>query len=134
MLRTLAIAAAFAAALPALPSRALDLLMVEQPGCVYCARWEAEIGPIWPRTEVAQAVPLRHVQKADGAPEGMRFARPVVFTPTFILVSDQGEELARLEGYPGENFFWPVIEKMVADHAPPAPAPETAPRPAPALD
>jgi thioredoxin-related protein len=44
----------------------------------------------------------------------MHYARPVNFTPTFILMDD-GQELGRIEGYPGENFFWAVLEKLLAE-------------------
>ncbi|WP_238364398.1 hypothetical protein [Mesobacterium pallidum] len=104
-------------ALAPLPLSALELLMVEQPGCVYCARWKEEIGPIYPKTEVGAIAPIRMVWKDDGAPEGMRYSRPVVFTPTFILVGEAGTELGRLEGYPGEDFFWPLVENLVFSHS-----------------
>lgn len=45
----------------------------------------------------------------------MAFARKVVFTPTFILVED-GNERARLEGYPGEDFFWPLLSRLLEQH------------------
>ena len=37
--------------------------------------------------------------------------RGVIYTPTFVLIDD-GREIARLIGYPGEDFFWPIL----ADH------------------
>lgn len=120
-----ALGLALAPILAALPASALDLLMVEQPGCVYCARWDKEIGPIYPRTDVGATAPLRRVQMADGAPEGIRYARPVVFTPTFILVGDEGRELGRIEGYPGEDFFWPLVENLVGSFDEPPKVPLT---------
>ena len=39
--------------------------------------------------------------------------RPV-FTPTFILVAD-GREAGRIEGYPGEDFFWGLLAKMLVE-------------------
>lgn len=34
----------------------MELVMIEQPGCQWCARWNAEIAPIYPKTpEAAQA-------------------------------------------------------------------------------
>ena len=38
--------------------------------------------------------------------------RPVRYSPTFVLV-DQGREIGRIEGYPGENFFWGLLENLV---------------------
>jgi thioredoxin-related protein len=88
--------------LSALPASAQDLtmVMVEQEGCIYCARWDAE------------AAPLRRVDLRD-LPGGIAFDGPPVLTPTFVLVRD-GSELSRLEGY-DPQFFWPIVERMVAD-------------------
>ena len=32
--------------------------------------------------------------------------------PTFVLVED-GRELGRIEGYPGEDFFWGLLGKLL---------------------
>jgi hypothetical protein len=42
-------------------------------------------------------------------------ARPISFTPTFVLVED-GRELARIEGYPGEDFFWGLLGMLLEEH------------------
>lgn len=89
----------------------LTMVMVEQHGCLYCQRWNAEAGPAWPRTEVGQAARLRRVDRFD-LPDDLSFAGRVVFTPTFVLMRD-GVELSRVEGYDPE-FFWPLVERMVA--------------------
>ena len=108
--------AAFAVAiLIALPAQAVELIMVEQPGCAYCAAWNNAIAPIYPKTEAGQYAPLRRAQLKDGAPEGVTYARPARFTPTFILINDDQTEIARIEGYPGEDFFWGLLEKMLTE-------------------
>ncbi|MFQ6548500.1 hypothetical protein AADZ90_011105 [Aestuariibius sp. 2305UL40-4] len=103
----------FLLALPAAAEDKLALVMVEREGCAYCARWDAEIAPIWPKTEVGQAAPLRRVA-FDALPGDLSLEGKPPFTPTFILVRN-GVELDRLEGYSGEHFFWPLVERMVAD-------------------
>ncbi|MDU8911204.1 thioredoxin fold domain-containing protein [Aestuariicoccus sp. MJ-SS9] len=90
------------------------LVMVDQKGCVYCARWEKEIAPAYEKTAEGQFAPLRRID-IDDRPEGVSYARPVNFTPTFILVVD-GAEIDRIEGYPGEDFFWPLLSRMLDDH------------------
>ena len=89
--------------------------MVEQPGCVYCERWDDEIAPAYPKTAEGQFAPLVRADLRAGAPDGVTYARRVVFTPTFVLI-DEGEELARIEGYPGEDFFWPLLTKLLEDN------------------
>jgi hypothetical protein len=48
----------------------------------------------------------------DPLPEGLTIASHPVFTPTFILIQD-GTEVGRIEGYPGEDFFWPLLAGMI---------------------
>lgn len=109
--QSLALAAGLLLALPATAGD-LSLVMVERAGCAWCARWNAEIAPIWPKTDEGRAAPLRRVDLNAPAPEDLTLNGRVVFTPTFIL-TDDGQEVARLEGYPGEDFFWPLISDMI---------------------
>jgi hypothetical protein len=96
-------------------AQATELVMVEAKGCHYCIEWKEKLGPIYPKTPEGAFAPLRIVDIANGAPDGMDFARRVNFTPTFILV-DEGQELARIEGYPGEDFFWGLLTMMLEDN------------------
>ncbi|RDW12596.1 SoxS [Paracoccus thiocyanatus] len=91
----------------------LRLLMFEQPGCIYCARWDAEIAPQYPLTDEGKAAPLRRLQFRDPVPAELELDRPVTFTPTFVLM-DGNAEAGRLEGYPGEDFFWPLLARLIA--------------------
>jgi hypothetical protein len=92
-----------------------SLVMVEQPGCVYCERWDAEIAPAYPKTAEGQFAPLIRADLRQGPPDGITYARRVVFTPTFVLIED-GQEQARIEGYPGEDFFWPLLSQMLVEN------------------
>ena len=94
----------------------LQLLMFEQPGCIYCARWNEEIAPQYPLSEEGKAAPLRRLQLRDPLPEGLSVVSPPVFTPTFVLVED-GAETGRIEGYPGADFFWPLLAGLIAETA-----------------
>ncbi len=88
--------------------------MVEQPGCAYCAAWDDQIAPAYPNTTEGRFAPLVRADLREGPPEGMAYARRVNFTPTFIVIED-GAEVARMEGYIGEDFFWPVFAKLLED-------------------
>ena len=85
--------------------------MVEQPGCGWCAKWNREIAAIYPKTPEGRAAPRRRVDLRE-RPADLTYARGVLFTPTFILV-ENGVELARIEGYPGEDFFWGLLAMML---------------------
>lgn len=88
------------------------LVMAEAEGCMWCEQWEAQIGPIYPKTPEGQAAPLMMINARAEMPEGLTLKRPIVFTPTFILTVD-GQEVERIEGYPGEDFFWGLLSMML---------------------
>lgn len=90
----------------------LSLVMFDQTGCKWCARWEHEIGPAYPKTAEAALAPLTHINIHAQLPEDVRLARPAQFTPTFVLLSE-GEEIGRIEGYPGADFFWPMLDELL---------------------
>ncbi|MDH5797028.1 MAG: hypothetical protein OEZ19_00570 [Paracoccaceae bacterium] len=101
------------------PAWALELVMVEQDGCFWCARWDRDVADIYPKTAEGQSAPLRRMDLHDDIPADLSFAAPLTFTPTFVLVDD-GREVARIEGYPGEDFFWGLLARMLQDQAQPA--------------
>lgn len=88
------------------------LIMVEEDGCMWCARWNEEISEIYPKTAEGQAAPLRRIDIRAPSPDDLTFARPLFFTPTFVLVVDN-TEVSRIEGYPGEDFFWGLLKQML---------------------
>lgn len=89
--------------------------MVAQPGCAYCAAWDDEIAPAYPKTAEGRFAPLLRADLRHGPPEGYSYARPVRLTPTFVLARN-GSEIARIEGYVGQDFFWPVYAQFLAQH------------------
>jgi len=91
-----------------------ELMMAEEPGCVWCARWNSEIGEIYDKTGEGAAAPLRRVDITAPIPDDITLVRSVNFTPTFVLLVD-GTEVARIEGYPGEDFFWGLLGQMLTD-------------------
>jgi hypothetical protein len=95
--------------------------MVEQRGCHWCAQWNEEIAPIYPKTDEGARAPLRRVMIGD-LPDDIDFASRPVFTPTFVLVHE-GRELGRMEGYAGDEFFWFLLGQLLDAH-PEATAPQ----------
>ena len=106
----------------ALPGKAETyLLMAEEHGCYWCDRWNEEIAVIYPKTSEGKAAPLRRYDIQDSPPGKVAFVSRVSFTPTFILIRD-GQEVGRIEGYPGEDFFWGllamILEQAGVDYGP----------------
>ena len=108
MLKQLVVIAALA--LPGAGWAESYLLMAEEHGCYWCAKWNEEIAHIYPNTEEGRAAPLKRYDLKSETPD-VEFVRPVHFTPTFILV-ENGREVGRMEGYPGEDFFWGLLGRM----------------------
>ncbi|WP_299840413.1 hypothetical protein [uncultured Jannaschia sp.] len=110
------------AGLAAMPARAeVELVMGEEIGCIWCARWNAEIAPIYPKSPEGRAAPLRRVDIHDPLPEDLELNGRLVVTPTFVLVED-GIEIDRMEGYPGDAFFWSLLDRMLDSAAETVPA------------
>lgn len=95
------------------PVGAAELLMLEQPGCPWCARFNAEIAPGYPNTDEGRRAPLRRVDITQEWPSDLDFVARERFTPTFVLIED-GREIDRLRGYPGDEFFWYLLDQMIA--------------------
>jgi len=90
----------------------LKLMMFEQQGCAYCIMWHNEIGPIYPKTQEGRTAPLITQNLREPLPEDVSVTSRPLFTPTFVLLRD-GQEIWRLEGYPGEDFFWGLVNKRL---------------------
>jgi hypothetical protein len=111
---------------------AAELIMYRRDGCPWCAKWDREIGPIYPKTEFNQRAPLRLINLDHDRDLPIKHGA-IRYTPTFVLV-ENGKEVARMEGYPGEDYFWPRLTNLFqmakeAGAGTPAPAPDGAPPP-----
>ncbi|MBD3787130.1 MAG: hypothetical protein IE922_09180, partial [Sphingomonadales bacterium] len=97
------------------------LIMVEQPGCAYCARWNDQIAPIYPKTPEGKLARLERVElRETGWRRGLDLGPAPVFTPTFLVMQD-AREVGRIEGYPGEDFFWGLLGMALREAGAPLP-------------
>ncbi len=113
MLRSIVLAFLALVASTAWPQSAeLRLLMLDSSGCGWCAQWDADVGRVYARTTEGGRAPLLRQRMAAPLPEGVALARPARFTPTFVLLRD-GDEVGRIEGYPGENFFYGLLQRLI---------------------
>ena len=95
-----------------LAANAAELIMVEEQGCIWCRRFDAEIAPGYPNTEEGKRAPLRRVDLRRPWPDGITVREGTRFTPTFILI-DEGQEVGRIVGYPGDQFFYPALGNLL---------------------
>lgn len=93
----------------------LTLYLVETAGCPYCILWDREVGPGYSALAGRGEAPqLERVPYHAPWPAPLKAAEsPVTITPTFVLM--RGEtEIGRIEGYPGADFFWPLLDDLIA--------------------
>ena len=91
---------------------AAELIMIEQEHCPWCEAWNDEIGGIYHKTTEGKRAPLRRIDIHDEPPEDLKDMTWGNYTPTFVLW-DNGKEVARLRGYPGDEFFWYLLGQML---------------------
>lgn len=104
-------------------AQAAELIVLERPGCAWCLRWNREIAPIYPKTLEGRQAPLRRVDVSGPWPADLAGIEGDLYTPTFIVV-ENGVEVGRLRGYPGDAFFWPLLNEMLDCLPVPDPAAE----------
>ena len=90
-----------------------ELVMFESPVCEYCEMWDEEVGVIYDKTTEARLAALRRVDIYDDRPADLEALGPVLYTPTFVLM-EGGREVGRILGYPGEAFFWGLLNGFLA--------------------
>lgn len=83
-------------------SSATALIMIEDAGCPYCARFDAEVRDGYVKSPEGTFAPLvrRPRRAADVA-----FLKGIVYSPTFVLLVE-GREVGRIVGYQGSELFW----------------------------
>ena len=94
------------------PAADIELVMFESPFCEWCDAWNEEVGDVYAITSEGIFAPLRRVQLHDAPPPDLENIRWPRFTPTFVLMVD-GEEVGRIRGYPGEDFFWGMLGELI---------------------
>ena len=98
------------AAAPDLRSARRVLVMVQDPGCPYCVRWEAEVGRSYRLSEEGKFAPLVVRLRGDA---DIAHLKKVVYSPTFVMLA-YGQEVGRIVGYQGRDLFWMQLEGLMA--------------------
>jgi hypothetical protein len=93
---------------------AAELVMFSSAGCPYCAQFDREIAPIYAKADEGKVAPLRRVDINAPIPPDLGSVAVERITPVFVLV-DQGREIGRIRGYPGEDNFWGLLAGLIGD-------------------
>ncbi len=111
--RTLAGAIAGCMLMAAQAAADVRLIFFDREGCYYCERWKSEIMPAYDKTPEGRIAPLTILDIDDPIPGDIRLKARPYLSPTFVLLDDNAE-VARIEGYPGEELFWWMLDGMIA--------------------
>ena len=93
-------------------ARSAELVVFEQKGCVWCQRFDRDIAPAYDKTVEGKRAPLRRQDIKQPIPAELAFIRRERFTPVFVLI-DEGREIGRIRGYPGDTFFWGLLAGLI---------------------
>lgn len=88
------------------------LIVFEQAGCPYCEAFRDEIAPAYPKTAEARVARLEYRDLVQGVPTEWALQGTPYVTPTFVLLDDE-REVGRIEGYPGDEFFWFRLDRLL---------------------
>jgi hypothetical protein len=84
--------------------------MVTSDQCPFCQAWELHVGAVYNKSSYATTLPLTRVEIGSKMPRGVTLQKPVVGTPTFLIIQN-GQEINRQTGYSdGEMFWWWLSE------------------------
>jgi hypothetical protein len=95
-------------------ARAAELVMFGRVGCPYCARFDREIAPIYGKSDEGKVAPLRRVDIDAPSPPDLGAVTVERIAPVFVLVED-GREVGRIRGYPGEDNLWGLLAGLIGD-------------------
>ena len=109
----LATLAATAISLQAAHAQSAKLLMFEEQYCSWCKKWDDEIGGIYHLTSQSCHAALNRVPITEKLPDAISLSEPIIYTPTFVLIYEN-KETGRITGYPGEDFFWSMLDDLIA--------------------
>jgi hypothetical protein len=87
------------------------LVMIGDPGCPYCARFDREVAPGYRASEDGRLVPLVRRNRHDA---DIAFIPRIVYSPTFVMLI-RGREIGRIVGYGGADIFWMQVAALLAD-------------------
>ena len=94
-----------------------ELVMFEAPYCEWCEAWDEEVGLVYHKTSEGRLAPLRRISIDDPRPSDLASVAGIRYSPTFVLMQD-GREVGRIVGYPGESHFWGLLQDLLDDLAP----------------
>ena len=88
------------------------LLMITADYCVPCKIWEAEIGKIYPKTDISKSFPLERIELDKNLIRNDSHNYETKITPTFVFFKEK-EEIGRIIGYSSAEMFWWQVDEIL---------------------
>lgn len=88
----------------------LQLIMVDDPACRFCRKWDEAVGGGYAASPEGRAAPLKRVLRDASELENLT---PVAYTPTFIVMRGD-QEIGRISGYSGPKYFYEDLRDILA--------------------
>lgn len=102
----------YEAPIPAAPV-AMELVVLEAPGCTYCGLFRRDVLPSYEASDRAKEMPIRFVDINDEAADALGLDGPIDVVPTFVVLKNN-HEVGRIPGYTGPEFFFHTINSLLA--------------------
>jgi thioredoxin-related protein len=93
------------------PSR-LEIVVVEEPNCLYCSLFRRDLFPAYAGSPRAREVPMRFLDAREVATSRLSLKSPISVVPTILVLAD-GEEIGRIPGYATREIFFSSINALL---------------------
>ena len=87
--------------------------MVTSEYCPSCQAWERDVGAVYEKSPYARKLPLSRVEIGSKMPKDVAIKKPVVETPTFLIIRHSQEIDRQAAMLMPEIFFWWLSEHVV---------------------
>lgn len=91
---------------------AVEIIVIEAPGCIYCPIFRRDVLPSYQASPRAKAAPLRFLDVNDEAADRLPLSGPVTVVPT-VLILREHREIGRIPGYVGPANFFHTVDSVL---------------------
>lgn len=91
---------------------AVEIIVLEAPGCIYCPIFRRDVLPAYQSSSRARTAPLRFLDLNDEAADKLPLEGPVTIVPTVIILKEH-REVGRIPGYIGPDNFFHTVDSVL---------------------
>jgi thioredoxin-related protein len=91
---------------------ALELVVFEADGCIYCEILRREVAPVYGASAESRQAPLRFFNVSRSDERAIALADAITIAPTVVLLRD-GREAGRIAGYTGPDMFLRLVSQAI---------------------